>query len=124
MRWASFFFLTTALTAQSALIGAGKQAAPADMKAALKATDRNGDNRIDRAEYQHRMMEVFYFEDADKNSNLTRIELEQVDAAAFKAADRDGNDLLSTDEYINARVKDFSAADKNSDGVLTLEEIE
>ena len=90
-------------------------------------TDYNKDGRIDRQEYQKRMVEVFYFADRNKDGVVTVEELaaiETVDPKAFRAADKNGDGKLSVDEFVAYRMADFDAADKNHDGVLTYEEVQ
>jgi Ca2+-binding EF-hand superfamily protein len=90
-------------------------------------TDYNKDGRIDRQEYQRRMIEVFYFADRNKDGVVTMEELaaiETVDPKAFRAADKNGDGKLTPDEFVAYRMVDFDAADKNHDGVLTYEEVQ
>ena len=87
--------------------------------------DKNG--KIDRAEYQRRMVEVFYFADKNKDGVVTIEEIaviETVDEKAFKAADRDGGGKLTVNEFVAYRMIQFDEADKNKDGVLTIEEVQ
>jgi Ca2+-binding EF-hand superfamily protein len=90
-------------------------------------TDINKNGRIDRQEYQKRMIEVFYFADRNKDGVVTMEELamiETVDQKAFRAADKNGDGKLTEDEFVAYRMADFDAADKNKDGVLTYEEVQ
>ncbi|HEX7127087.1 MAG TPA: hypothetical protein VF406_15110 [Thermodesulfobacteriota bacterium] len=103
---------------------AGERPASSDMRSAYGATDRNGDNRVDREEFHQRMVEVFFFEDADKDGSLTDGELADVEARAFRMADRDGNGTLSMYEFLDARFEDFEGADRDGDGTLTIQEVE
>ncbi len=93
----------------------------------FSTSDLDKDGKIDRAEYQRRMVEVFYFADRNKDGVVTIEEIaaiETVDEKAFKAADRDGNGKLSVNEFVAYRVIQFDEADANKDGVLTVEEVE
>ena len=97
----------------------------ADDTFATSDLDKNG--KIDRAEYQRRMVEVFYFADKNKDGVVTIEEIvaiETLDEKAFKAADRDGNGKLTVNEFVAYRMIQFDEADRNKDGVLTLEEVE
>lgn len=90
-------------------------------------TDLDHNGRIDRAEYQRRMVEVFYFADTNKDGFVTVAELEaieKVDPKAFKKADRNGDGKLTVDEFVTYRMIQFDEADTNKDGVLTREEVE
>lgn len=89
--------------------------------------DINKDGKIDRAEYQRRMVEVFYFADKNKDGMVTIEELtviETVDEAAFKKADKNGDGKLTLNEFVAYRVIQFDEADTNHDGVLTVEEVQ
>ena len=90
-------------------------------------TDYDKNGRIDRQEYQKRMVDVFYFADRDKNGVVTVEELaviEEVDQAAFRAADKNRDRRLTVEEFVAYRMIDFDAADKNNDGVLTYDEVQ
>jgi Ca2+-binding EF-hand superfamily protein len=86
--------------------------------------DRDGDLRLDRAEFQEAVVEIFYIRDKDKTGYLTVEELRGVSVEAVKAASRKGDTRLSLDEYVNALFKDFAAADRDGDGKVSIEEID
>lgn len=98
---------------------------PGDPRAAFAETDENGDGRIDREEFHHRMVEIFFHGDRDKDGYMTTTEL----AAAvefpkdFEHADRDGDGRISLYEFIQVRFATFDEVDTNHDGVLSLEEV-
>ncbi len=90
-------------------------------------TDYDKNGRIDRQEYQKRMVDVFYFADRNKDGVVTVEELaviETVDEKAFRAADKNGDGRLTVEEFVAYRMIDFDAADKNNDGVLTYDEVQ
>lgn len=90
-------------------------------------TDYDKNGRIDRQEYQKRMVDVFYFADRNKDGVVTVEELaviETVDEKAFRAADNTGDGRLTVEEFVAYRMMDFDAADKNNDGVLTYDEVQ
>lgn len=127
MRAGASLFLSSlavgCLLALATVHQAGAQAAGQS----FSTSDLDKDGRIDRAEYQRRMVEVFYFADRNKDGVVTIEEIaaiETVDEKAFKAADRDGNGKLSVNEFVAYRVIQFDEADTNKDGVLTVEEVE
>ena len=103
---------------------------PADAQVSSNSfatTDLDKNGKIDRAEYQRRMVEVFYFADRNKDGVVTIEEfvaIEPLDEKAFKAADRDGDGKLTVNEFVAYRMIQFDEADRNKDGVLTVEEVE
>ncbi len=96
-----------------------------DWKTRFRAHDRNGDGRIDRAEFQEWMIEVFYIRDRDRKGYLVLGDIRGVMAPeTLKAINRRGDGKLSLGEFLNAVFVDFDAADVNKNGSLTIEEIE
>ena len=93
----------------------------------MATADKNHDGRIDLAEFNQRITEVFFFADTDKDGKLSWEELHAVvvdaDPQRFKAADSDGDGKLSMYEFLYALDLDFVRADKNHDGVLDMEEV-
>lgn len=90
-------------------------------------TDQDKNARVDRQEYEKRMVEVFYFADRNKDGVVTLEELavvETVDEKAFRAADKNRDGRLTVEEFVAYRMIDFDAADKNNDGVLTYDEVQ
>ena len=115
--------------AVAGLLGAAAvpPASAQDIESRFATADINKDGKIDRAEYQRRMVEVFYFADKNKDGVVTIEEIaaiETVDEAAFKKADKNGDGKLTLNEFVTYRVIQFDEADTNHDGVLTLEEVE
>ncbi len=86
--------------------------------------DKNHDGKLDRAEFQEAVIEIFYLRDKNKSGYLTIVELEGASPEAVKAASLKGDTQLSLDEFVNALFKDFAAADTNGDGKLSFEEID
>lgn len=96
-----------------------------DWKARFQAHDRNKDGRVDRAEFQEWMTEVFYMRDKDHKGYLVIEDVrDQMKLEVFKAVNRKGDGKLNLQEFLNALFVDFSAADVNGNGGLTVEEIE
>jgi Ca2+-binding EF-hand superfamily protein len=93
----------------------------------MATADKNHDGRIDREEYNQRLIEVFFFADIDKDGKLSFTELQAVvvdaDPQRFKAADSDGDGKLALYEYLYVLHADYTTADKNRDGVLDIEEV-
>jgi Ca2+-binding EF-hand superfamily protein len=119
------------LTAATVLLAAGPACAGdapvppnADPRGAFAETDRNHDGAIDREEYQERIVEVFYFADANKDGTLDAVELQAlVFPDDFRTDDRDANGRVSLREFLRVRFRDFDAADRDDDGTLSVEEV-
>lgn len=96
-----------------------------DPRAAFAETDENGDGRVDREEFHHRMVEIFFHGDRDKDGYMTTAELAQAVEFPqdFEDADRDGDDRISLYEFIQVRFATFDEVDTNRDGVLSVEEV-
>jgi Ca2+-binding EF-hand superfamily protein len=98
-------------------------AAP-DVQTWVKKYDRNGDGKLDRAEFHQAAVEAFFFRDKDKSGYLAIVELKEATPEALKAVKRKSDARISLEEYVNAVFKDFLAADTDDDGALTVVEIE
>jgi len=96
-----------------------------DWKARFRTHDQNGDGRIDRAEFQEWMIEVFYFRDKNSKGYLVLEDVRGVMAPeTLKAINRKGDGKLTQQEFLNAVFLDFETAHVNRNGALTMEEIE
>jgi Ca2+-binding EF-hand superfamily protein len=118
--------LILAVCVISAVPTFGAGAPKLDAAGTMGLTDRTGDQKIDREEYNQRMTEVFFFADADKDGNLTIAELTAVvpvDTRAFQMADKDRNGKLSLGEFLYSVHIDFTSADTNRDGVIDMQEL-
>ena len=111
------------LTASAGL--AAEPAKPQDPKTAFSEADENHDGRIDREEFHHRVVEIFYFGDRDKDGYLTQQELVAavVFPDDFEDADRSGDGRISLYEFIQVRFATFDEVDADHDGVLSVEEV-
>jgi Ca2+-binding EF-hand superfamily protein len=95
-----------------------------DPRQAFKESDTNGDGVVDHAEYQARIVEVFYFADVNKDGYLDEGELLILAFPEdFKAQDRDANGRVSLREFLRVRFADFPNVDTDGDGVLEVEEV-
>ena len=118
-----WLLIISALVSTAAL---GDDILKMDAAETLAITDKNGDDRIDRGEFQQRLTEVFFLIDTNKDGYLTLTEIEKVekiDPRRFDAADKDDSRSLSLYEYLNALNDDFTTADTDNDGTLDLEEL-
>ena len=90
-------------------------------------TDLNGDDRIDIEEYRHRITDVYFFLDTDKDGKLTVVEIQRsipkIDPALIDNADVNGDTIITIYEFRYVLYKDFDAQDKNQDGRLDKQEM-
>jgi hypothetical protein len=96
-----------------------------DPREAFAETDQNADGRVDRAEFHHRMVEIFFHGDRDKDGYMTSEELAQAVEFPkdFDDADRDGDARISLYEFIQVRFATFDEVDADHDGLLSVEEV-
>ncbi len=94
-------------------------------RAAHAEADTNDDGRVDREEFHHRMVEIFFHGDRDKDGFMTSSELEKavLFPGDFEDADRNKDGKISLYEFVGVRFYDFDAADINEDGFLSAEEV-
>lgn len=94
-------------------------------KESFRLHDTNQDGRIDRAEFQAWMVDVFFRFDKDKKGYLTLADLQgRMRPEVFAAANRKGDGKLRLNEFLNARFLDFDAMDVTGQGSVTIEDIE
>jgi Ca2+-binding EF-hand superfamily protein len=90
-------------------------------------TDLNKDDRIDIEEYRHRITDVYFFLDTDKDGKLTVVEIQRsipnIDPALIDNADVNGDTIITIYEFRYVLYKDFDAQDKNQDGRLDKQEM-
>ena len=115
-----------ALIALAAAASSAEEPAKAhDPRAAFSETDENTDGRIDREEFHHRMVEIFFHGDRDKDGHMTTAEL----AGAvefpkdFEGADRNADGRISLYEFVQVRFATFDEVDTDGDGLLSLDEV-
>jgi Ca2+-binding EF-hand superfamily protein len=101
------------------------QAPAPDWKESFRLYDKNGDGRLDRAEFQNLMVDAFYFRDSNHKGYLVQADLQGTRSPeVFKAMNRKGDGKLTMQEYLNALFQDFAAIDVKGNGAITIEEIE
>lgn len=94
-------------------------------KESFQLYDTNRDGRIDRAEFQAWMVDIFFRFDREKKGYLTLADLQgRMRPEVFAAANRKGDGKLRLNEFLNARFLDFEAMDVTGQGSVTIEEIE
>jgi hypothetical protein len=94
-----------------------------DPDVAHRAADTNGDGGIDHAEYQQRMIEVFYFADGDRDGYLVGIEIVRTGRENPAAGDTNHDDRVSLSEFMDEAFDRFDQADTDDNEVLTIEEV-
>ena len=96
-----------------------------DWKERFRAHDGNGDGRLDRAEFQEWMVEVFFHRDQGRKGYLTIEDVRgSMTPGVFKAMNRKGDGKLGLPEFLNALFQDFQAIDTGREGSITPEQIE
>ena len=98
-----------------------------DSEGIMDITDLNEDDRIDLEEYRHRITDVYFFLDADKDGKLTVVEIQKsipnLDPAVIDNADVNGDTIITIYEFRYVLYKDFDVMDKNQDGSLDKQEM-
>ncbi len=93
----------------------------------MDITDLDGDDRIDVKEYHHRITDVYFFLDTDKDGKLTVVEIlrsmPHLDSDQIGNADVDGDNIVTIYEFRYVLYKDFEAMDTNQDGSLDKQEM-
>ncbi len=126
MRWSVFgiMVIATALLIFAGPLGAQAPSQP-DWKESFRLHDKNGDGRMDRAEFQDWMVDAYYFRDAGHKGYLTQVDLKDtLSPEVFKAINRKGDGKLSMQEYLNALFQDFNAIDAGGKGWITIDDIQ
>ncbi len=96
-----------------------------DWKESFRAHDKNSDGKIDRAEFQEWMVDVFFHMDKNHKGYITFEDVKNVmSEKTFKTYDKSGNGKVTLQDFLNVVFKDFEAADVNKAGGLTIEEID
>ncbi len=99
--------------------------AKADWMEGFRTHDRNGDGKIDRAEFQDWMVDVFFYRDTNHKGFLVFEDVKDVMTFEnFKSRDTNGDGKIELDEFLNSLFRDFEAADVNKSGSLSMEEID
>jgi Ca2+-binding EF-hand superfamily protein len=106
-------------------LAAAQTAPPPDWRERFRAHDRNGDGRIDRAEFQEWMVDAFFQRDQGRKGYLTIEDVRGVmTPEIFRALSQRGDGKLWLPEYLNALFQDFQAMDTGREGSVTMEEVD
>ncbi len=123
MKGISILFLTFALLSPKSA-RSDEVSPPHDPRAAHAATDQNHDGEIDRDEFDQRIIQNFYFADADKDGFVSIGQLNAFDEELlFQTADIDADARLSLVEFRTARSINYKEADADGSGTLSVEEV-
>ena len=128
MKIAKYILLVLAIVSLVAADTAWSEAKQSiDSEGIMDITDLNEDDRIDLEEYRHRITDVYFFLDADKDGKLTVVEIQKsipnMDPAVIDNADVNGDTNITIYEFRYVLYKDFDALDKNQDGSLDQQEM-
>ena len=128
MKSAKYIFLVLAIIFLIAADTAWSEAKQSMNSAEImEITDLDGDDRIDIEEYRHRITDVYFFLDADKDGKLTVVEIQRsmpdIDPAVIDKADVNGDAIITIYEFRYVLYKDFDEIDKNQDGSLDEQEM-
>ena len=128
MRWTPILFAIVALGmagGATALETEGNPSVSHDPRAAHAEADRNGDGYIDREEFHHRMVEVFFHGDRDKDGYMSFEEMDRavVVTEDWSKIDTDGDGRIALYEFTRARFIDYDEVDTDRDGRLSVEEV-
>jgi Ca2+-binding EF-hand superfamily protein len=128
MKTAKYIFLVLAIVSLVAADTAWSDTRQSiNSEGIMDITDLNEDDRIDLEEYRHRITDVYFFLDANKDGKLTVVEIQRsmpnLDADLIDNADVNGDTIITIYEFRYVLYKDFDAMDKNQDGSLDKQEM-
>jgi Ca2+-binding EF-hand superfamily protein len=106
-------------------VGEAQTTPPPDWKERFRVHDRNGDGRIDRAEFQEWMVDAFFQRDRGHKGYLTIEDVQgSMTPEVFRALARKGDGKLWLPDFLNALFLDFQVIDTDRVGSVTVEQIE
>jgi hypothetical protein len=123
MRALALLALGIYLLVGGAHAGAEEAAEVEGPRAAHERTDANGDGQVDHQEYVHRIVDVFYLADGDRDGALVLVEYPRVRIGSFETSDLNGDGKVTLHEFLEATIVVFRAADVDDDGLLSVEEV-
>ncbi len=99
----------------------GKKGAARDINPIFDLFDENGDQRVDRAEFQVGIVSAFELLDVNFDNALSHAELPSIMSSEFDKADHNNDGRLSAFEFVDSEFMKFSRFDLNRDGFVTYE---
>ena len=122
MRWIPLAILTAAFALGSPALGDDLH--PEDEpRAAHARTDRNDDGFVDREEFHHRVVEVFYLNDANRDGYLSAEEHAKTRIVVLADSDANGDGRAALYEFVDAAFAAFVLSDLDGDGRLSEAEV-
>ncbi len=94
-----------------------------DKGAIFDLFDKNGDQRVDRAEFRVGIIDAFEMLDTNLDNALSWAELPSVMSSEFDKADHNNDGWLSAFEFVDSDFMKFTRFDLNKDGFVTYEEV-
>jgi len=96
-----------------------------DPRAAHAKADTNDDGYVDVEEYHHRITEVYFHGDKDKDGRMTYDETDEVVVFQedWTVVDTNDDGMVSLHEFVRDRMLDFNDVDTNLDGMLSPDEV-
>jgi Ca2+-binding EF-hand superfamily protein len=101
-------------------------AVPHDPGKAHAEADTNRDGFVDMEEFHHRITEVYYHGDRDKDGYMTITEINRVVVfqEAWTDVDTNSDGKISLHEFVRDRIIDFQIVDSDADGLLSPDEVQ
>ncbi len=91
---------------------------------AFAVTDRDGNGKIDAAEFRIRAIETFFLLDGDGDGYIVITEITGVVRSAYATADANGDGRLDQVEFLAFKVKRFGLADRDGSKTLNRGELD
>lgn len=98
---------------------------PHDPAAAHEQADTNRDGYVDIEEFHHRITEVYFHGDRDKDGYMTVGEINRIVVFQedWTEVDANADGRISLHEFVRDRIVDFQAVDGDADGLLSKNEV-